>query len=149
MGYTHQMVVDDVCEVVGRISVGFDQNQVFQLLVVYGDVSVDLIVEGCGSFGRHIETDDVRFAGCQIGLYFLFGKTKAVFVVDRDFFSAYVTLALAQALCVTEAVISVTLLYQLFCIFQVQTCCITLALYVRAAAAVFVRSLVVYQAGLF
>ena len=93
--------------------------------------------------------DDVRFAGCQIGLYFLFGKTKAVFVVDRDFFSAYVTLALAQALCVTEAVISVTLLYQLFCVFQVQTCCITLALYVRAAAAVFVRSLVVYQAGLF
>lgn len=82
MGYTHQMVVDDVCEVVGRISVGFDQDQVFQLLVVYGDVSVDLIVEGCGSFGRHIETDDVRFAGCQIGLYFLFGKTKAVFVVD-------------------------------------------------------------------
>ena len=99
-------------------------------------------MEGCGSFGRHIETDDVRFAGCQIGLYFLFGKTKAVFVVDRDFFSAYVTLALAQALCVTEAVISVTLLYQLFCVFQVQTCCITLALYVRAAAAVFVRSLV-------
>ena len=72
-----------------------------------------------------------------------------MFVVDRDFFSAYVTLALAQALCVTEAVISVTLLYQLFCVFQVQTCCITLALYVRAAAAVFVRSLVVYQAGLF
>ena len=72
-----------------------------------------------------------------------------MFVVDRDFFSAYVTLALAQALCVTEAVISVTLLYQLFCVFQVQTCCITLALYVRAAAAVFVRAFIVNQSGLF
>ena len=143
------MVVDDVCEVVGRISVGFDQDQVFQLLVVYGDVSVDLIMESGCSFGRHIETDDVRFAGCQIGLYFLFGKTKAVFVVDGDFFSAYVTSALAQALCIAEAVIGIPLLYQLFCVFQVQACCITLALYVRAVAAVFVRSLVVYQTGLF
>ncbi len=99
LGYTHQMVIDDVCEVVGRISVGFDQNQVFQLLVVYGDVSVDLIVEGCGSFGRHIETDDVRFAGCQIGLYFLFGKTKAVFVVDEiSFPPTLLSSALAQAL---------------------------------------------------
>ena len=63
------MVIHYVCKVVGRIAIGLDQDHIIQLRVVYGDVSVNLIVEGSGSLSRVILTDDIRHACCQVCLY--------------------------------------------------------------------------------
>ena len=62
MGNTHQMVIHNVCEVVGWVSVGFDKNHIVELCVVYRDISVNLIVECCSSFFRVVLADNERLS---------------------------------------------------------------------------------------
>ena len=56
----HQMVVHNVCKVVGRISIGFDEDHVVEFCVVYCDISVDLVMECGGSLFRVVLADDER-----------------------------------------------------------------------------------------
>ena len=60
MGDAHQMVVHHICKIVGRVTVGFDQDHVVELGIIHGNVPVYLIVERRGSFRRHVETNDIR-----------------------------------------------------------------------------------------
>ena len=46
MGDAHQMVVHHVGKIIGGIAVGFDQDHIVQLGIIYRDISVDLIMEG-------------------------------------------------------------------------------------------------------
>ena len=58
----HQMVIHNVCEVVGWVSVGFDKDHIVELCVVYRDISVDLIVECCSSLFRVVLADNERLS---------------------------------------------------------------------------------------
>ena len=49
-----EMIVYYIGKVIGGISVGLDQDHVVQLRIVYGDIAVNVIVEGSGS----------RWSGC-------------------------------------------------------------------------------------
>jgi hypothetical protein len=76
------MVVDDNGHVVGRKSVGLDENLVVDLGIVDGDVPADDVDEA-GLAVRDAKTDDVRFAGgeatgCFDGIY-----AKAMAIILR------------------------------------------------------------------
>ena len=140
---SHQMVIYNVCKVVGRVSVRLDQNQVFHFFVVYCDVSVNYIVESSGSLCRHIETDNMRFACIQTSLYFFFGKVQTSLVIDGDLLACNDTFHGFQFLRTAEAVVSITLFNKLLCIFEIDSGCLSLTLYVRTYAAVLVRTFIV------
>ena len=118
VGNTHQMVVDYICKIISRVSVGLDQNHVVQFVIVDCDVAVNLILEGCSSLGRHIDSDNVGFSGCQICLDFLLGKVQAVFVINMNLFTAYVGRQRFQTFFITEAVISVSCSINCFAYFR-------------------------------
>ena len=73
MGDSHQMVIDYIGKIIRWVSIRLDQYHIVQLGVVHGDVTVNLIVERGSSLGWIILADDVRHAGCQIGLHFFPG----------------------------------------------------------------------------
>ena len=106
-------------------------------------------MEGCRSLIRNILTDDKRLAGSKICLNLLLVKVQAVLVVERDLLALdHLCLKGCQTLLVTEAVICLPLLNQLFSIFHVNAGLHTLALYIRTVSAVLVRSLIVYKSRL-
>ena len=80
MGDAHQVVVDDVGEVVGGQSVGLDEDLVVQVGVVHGDVPIHRVPEGGGSL-RDTLADDIGLAGVQPGPDFLGGEGEAATVV--------------------------------------------------------------------
>ena len=49
MGDAHQVVVDDVGEVIGGQSVGLDEHLIVQRLIFHGDVPEHRVVEGGGA----------------------------------------------------------------------------------------------------
>ena len=145
---SHQMIIDNICKVVSRISIGFDQDHIIQFIIFYCNISVQLIMESCGSFGWHVDTDNIWFSCCQICLDFFFGQVQAVFVIHGDLFSCYFCLQAFQTFFITETIVSVSLLNQFFCIFHVQTLCLSLTLYIRAYTPIFVRTFIMYQTRL-
>ena len=60
MSDAHQVVINYICKIVGRISIRFNQDHVIQFRVIDGNISVDLIVEGSSSCLRVILTDNIR-----------------------------------------------------------------------------------------
>ena len=105
------MVIDYVCKVISWVSVRFDQDQIFQFLIVYCDISVDYIMECCSSHCWHIETDYVWFSCIKTTLYFFFGKFKAAFVINGNLFSCHNTFHTFQFFLLTETVVCITLFY--------------------------------------
>ena len=144
---SHKVVINNVCEVVCGISVGFNQDQIFHLLIVDCDIAVNNIVECCSSLCRHIETDNMRLTCIQTALNLFFGKVKTSLVVDGDLLTCNCTFHALQLFLATEAVVCISLLDKLFRIFQVHTGCLTLALYIRTETAVFIRSLIMEKSG--
>ncbi len=78
------MVVHHIGKIVGRIAVGLDENHIIQLAIVYGNISIYFILEGGGSFGRVILSDNIRGIGCQFFFYLFFGQMQAMFVINVD-----------------------------------------------------------------
>ena len=146
---SHQMVIYNVCKVVGRVSVRLDQDQVFHFFVVYCDVSVNHIVESSSSLCRHIETDNMRFACIQTSLYFFFGKVQTSLVIDGDLLACNYTFHRFQFLRTAEAVVSITLLNKLLCIFEIDSGCLSLTLYIWSDTTVLVRSFIMNKSGVF
>ena len=149
MGDSHQMIVHNVCEVVGWITVRLDQNHVIKLAVVNRDVSVNLIVEGRGSLRRVVLTDNKWLALCQICLDLLFGQMQAVLIIGHDLLAVYNVLQRVQTLLIAEAVVSLSFFDQLLCILHVNTGLLALTLHIRTATAVLIRTLIMDQTGLF
>ena len=71
---SHQMIIDHVCEIIGREAVRLDEDHVIELAVVYRDVSVKLIVEGRGALSGIVLTNDKRLSCRKIGFHLFFGK---------------------------------------------------------------------------
>ena len=144
---SHKVVINNVCEVVCGISVGFNQDQIFHLLIVDCDIAVNNIVECCSSLCRHIETDNMRFSRIQTTLNLFFGKVETSLIIDGDLLACNCTFHTLQFFLAAEAVVCISLLNKLFCIFQVHACCLTLTLYIRTESAVFIRSLIMDKSG--
>ena len=70
MGDAHQVVVDDVGEVIGGQTVPLQQHLIVQRAVVHGDVPENGVVEGGGSGGDTL-ADDVGQTCLQLFLYLL------------------------------------------------------------------------------
>ena len=66
MGDAHEMVVDDVGKVVGRHAIAFDEDLIFQGVIINGDVAMDDIEVGSGAGEGHFLTDDKGFAFGQV-----------------------------------------------------------------------------------
>ena len=71
MGDAHEMIVDDVGEVVGRQAVALQKHLVVKRFVLHRDVAEDGVVEGGGALLGDALADDVGLAGGDAGLCFL------------------------------------------------------------------------------
>ena len=147
MGDPHQMVVHNVGEVIGGVSVGFDQDQILHLLIIDRDITVDHIMESGCSLCGHIETDHMGFPSRKTSLHFLPGKMQTALVINGNLLACHHALHGLQFLRSAEAIVSVSLLDQLLRIFQIDAGSLSLALDIRADAAVFIRSFIVEKAG--
>ena len=109
------MVVYDVCEVVRGHSVGLDENIVFEVLAIDGNLAENHVVIGGYSAFGNVLANDVFIAASQALRHFFLAHVQAVFVVlgcalGVNFFKAFL---------VAEAVVSVSAFYELLCIFKV------------------------------
>ena len=78
----HQMVVNDVCEIIRRQTVRLQQHLIFQLLVLYRDIAEGGVMERCCTLMRDALTDDERFAR----LHALFCLLKRQITAGTDVF---------------------------------------------------------------
>ena len=70
----HQMVVHNICEVVGRETVGLDQDHIVKLDVRNRDVTVQLVGESCGTLFRVVLTDNIWLASRKVCLNLFLGQ---------------------------------------------------------------------------
>ena len=146
MGNAHQVVVHDVRKVVGRHTVGLDQNLVVQLLDIDLDMTVDNIVKARHAALGDLLADDIRLARGQLGGNFLGGQVAAVAVVVGHFArSALGLVHFVQALLGAEAVVGLARLDKLLGVLLEHTH--ALALHVGADGTAHVGALVPGQAG--
>ena len=68
VGDAHEMVVDDVGEVVGGEAVGLHEDLIVDVIVVEGDVAAQLVAKGGGGVLRDLHADDVGSAFGQVGV---------------------------------------------------------------------------------
>jgi len=77
VGDVHEVVVDDVSEVVGGEAVGLHEDLIVDVIVIEGDVAAEFVFE-CGGRGLwDFEADGVVAAFADVGGY-LFGREFAV-----------------------------------------------------------------------
>ena len=146
MGNAHQVVVHDVRKVVGRHTVGLDQNLVVQLPDIDLDMTVDDIVKARHAALGDLLADDIGLTRGQLGGNFLGGQVAAVAVVVGHFArSALGLVHFVQALLGAEAVVRLAGLDQLLGILLEHAH--ALALDIGADRAADVGTLVPGQAG--
>ena len=83
------MIVHNICKIIGRISIGLDQDHIVQFCIINGNISVDLILECRCALCRVILTDDIRNSSRKLFLYFFLGQMQAVLVINRNLFACY------------------------------------------------------------
>ena len=103
------------------------------------------------TFCRHINTNNIWLSCRQICLNLFLAQMQTVLVIYYDLCSSlcHFSFQRFQSFFVTETVISISLLDQLFCIFQIQSHLLSLALHIWTDSAVFVRTFIVNQSCLF
>ena len=148
VGDAHQMIVDDIGEIIGRIAVGLDEDHVIELGVIDGDVSVELVVEGRRALGRVVLTDNIWHAGSEVCLDFLLREGETVLIIVHDLFAVDHGLQRLQTLLRAEAVVCLALIDELLRILHIDALCTTLGLHVRTAVARLIRGLIRDQAGI-
>ena len=141
MGDAHEMVVDDVCEVVGRQAVALYEHLIVQRLVLNGDVAEYLVMEGGSALVRDELADNVRLArgGAAVGLLAAHNAAGIVRAVEI----AGILLALGL---LAEAAVSMSLFDEKVCIFLVQRA--ALGLHIGADGAADVGAFVMLQMAL-
>ena len=66
VGNPHQVVIDDVGEVVGGHPIALDENLVFQFGVVDGDGAVYDVMKGGAARKGHLLPDDIGISGVEV-----------------------------------------------------------------------------------
>ena len=146
VGDAHQVVVDDVGEVVGRHTVLLNQHHVVERVIREGHVAEHEVIIAGFARRRRVLADDIRHARIQLALNFLLRQVQAVLVVLEHFALRFARrAALFQLFLRAEAVVSVARLDQLLCIGQVQI--LALRLDVRADRAAHVRAFIPVHAA--
>ena len=146
MGNAHQVVVHDVRKVVGRHTVGLDQNLVVQFPDIDLDMTVDNIVKARHAALGDLLADDIGLARGQLGGNFLGGQVAAMAVVVGHFTrSALGLVHFVQALLGAEAVVGLARLDKLLGVLLEHAH--ALALHVGADGTAHVGALVPGQAG--
>ena len=57
------MVINYVCEVICGETVGLDKNHIIKFCIVYADISVNLIMEGCSTGIRIVLSYNIGLSG--------------------------------------------------------------------------------------
>ena len=71
MGYVHKVVVNNVCKIIGRETVGLNKYLVVKLLVVYGNCAVYCVVKDGSAAVGHFLADNKGYAVFKVLVYFL------------------------------------------------------------------------------
>ena len=140
----HQVVVDDVGEVVGGHAVALEQDAVFHVLEVDGHGAVDGVFVAAAALGGDILADDVGHARGELFGDLFLGEVQAMLVVAGGAVFPFERL---DALAVAEAVVRPAQLDQLFGVFLIDGG--ALALHIRPVCAADVRPFVVAEPGVF
>ena len=128
LGDFHKVVIYNVCEVICREFVGsFPENFVIQGVSVYLDVSTDEVIHLHDGVYRHLEADGPAVCGLQQFLYLVFRQGEGVaelhsgfLVIDKCFSCSLCLSAFRfEFFCCIECIISITVLYELVCIFAI------------------------------
>ena len=147
MGDAHQVVVHNICKVVGGHSVGLDEDLVVHLAVLDLDVAVDHIVKAGHALLGNLLADDVGLTCGQTLLDLFLGQVAAAAVVVGHLtVGALFGVQCLQPLLGAEAVVGLALCHQLLGILLEHAHPLTLN--VGAHRAADVRALVPQQAGL-
>ena len=137
---THQVVIDDMRKIVGRIAVCFHQDLILQLLTLTLDFTENRILIGDSTVERHFLANHVRSAGCEFFLYFCRGQPTAVAVIAAGcvFF-----VQLLKSLFGAETIVSMSRCDKLFGVFAIDF--LSFALNIRTMFAADVGTFVVTQ----
>ena len=141
VGNAHQVVVDDVGEVIGGQAVTLDKHLVVQGLVLHGDVAEDGIVEGGGALVGDFLADDIGLARIHPGLSFLQAQRAARILTTVKLAGVLLALGL-----LAEAVVGVALLHQQLGILSISVP--ALGLDIGSHRAAHIGTLVVVQVAL-
>ena len=143
MGNVHQVVVDDVCEIIGGIAVGLQQDLVLQLFIFNGNLPEYRVLEGGGTLCRHLLPDHIGGAGIQQALDFLGGQIPAVTVIAAE---AIFLMEGFQPFLGAEAVVGLAFPDKLLCIGAIGV--LPLALDIGAIFSANIGAFIVVQAHL-
>ena len=140
-GYIHEMIVDNVCEIIGGHTVGFYENLIFHFGIVYGDlaenkVDIGVFAVRCGN----ILPDNIALAVGEATFHFFARKGKTMFVVFAG--SVFIGQTFKPFLG-TETVIRRSFLHKLLGVLKVS--CFALTLYIRTVLAAHQRTFVPHQ----
>ena len=121
MGDTHEVVVDDVGEVIGGHAVLLDEDHVVHgFRILEGHLAENRVGIAGFAFGGRIHPDGPRDAGIQLLLYFFLAQVQAVLVVFPGAARCFhLCLPLLDFLLGAEAVIGMAGFDQLLCIGEI------------------------------
>ncbi len=110
---THKVIINNVCEVICRHTVGLDKDLVIKLGAVNLYVTVELIVEGYLAVGDSLSYD-IGLTLSEIFVYLLLREVTAVPVIHRSFaLSLLLGSDLIESFLIAEAIIGLALFHEL------------------------------------
>ena len=140
MGDAHEVVVDDICKVIGRQSVTLYEHLIVKGLVLNGDIAENFVMEGGRALLGDALADDMRFTGGGTAVALLLAHAAAGV---GDLFKACILVSLALF---AEAAVGAALFDQKLGVFAVKPA--ALGLDIRAYGASDIRAFVMIKAAL-
>ncbi len=114
VAYLHFVVVNHVCQIIGRITVRFEQHEVVEGIIFKFQFAPDDVIESCLSLKRSPEPDYRLYTFFFVLSPLLGRKVAAVAVIAGRLFAPHLLLAhFLETLRRAVAVIGVSLCYQL------------------------------------
>ena len=111
----HHVVVNHCRQVIERPSVSLQDDGIFQLFVIDGDISAKHVMYDSRPFMRYFETDYMRLSRCYTPFGFFKRNVAAMAVIMRKFIVGCLLVThFFQPFGCAETIVSVALLNQLF-----------------------------------
>ena len=82
MSNAHKVVVDNVAEVVGRITVSLNKYLVLKLGIAHRDLAENGVNVACSTLERHLLSDNEGNTCSEVSLNLLLGEIAAVSVIS-------------------------------------------------------------------
>ena len=146
MGNAHQMIVDDVGEIIGGHAVLLDEHHVVQGIVGEGHVAENQIVIGGFPLRRRVLADDVGDARVQLRLHLLLGQMEAVLVINAYLLAVDHLGETLEPFLIAEAVICLSFFNKLLSVLKIDAFCLSFRLNIRAKSLVLIRTFIMDKA---